>query len=167
MNKFALLISITLLAACTGTSPADEAAAGVKRSVSEVAISSGTPVTKADLSISGMTCEMMCGGAIKDAMAELPGVVSTEIKFTEIGKESHAVVTYDPAKVSDAEMVKKIEALHEGQYKVLAVGITKEVLKVGATQEPAPQAETQQVNAEVPGMVLPDLVSLLGRLLRI
>ena len=60
------------------------AVAGVARTVSEVAITSGTPVTFADLSVEGMRCEMMCGGSIKKALAALPGVVGTELKFLSL-----------------------------------------------------------------------------------
>lgn len=52
----------------------------------------------ADLGISGMTCEMMCGGMIKSALVKVPGVEKTEIVFHEGDKVGHAEVTYDPRK---------------------------------------------------------------------
>ncbi len=164
MKKSAAFLLILALAACgRATGPT----ANVARSVNEVDIANGMPVTTADLSISGMTCAMMCGGAIKDAMAKLPGVSNTEIKFAETGT-SHAVVTYDPAKVSDTEMVSAIQQLNEGQYKVLAVGITKQVLKSGASDAPVNGTTAQQVNASaVADVVLPSLVALLSRLMHI
>ena len=78
----------------------------MERIVEEVAISSGTPVTIADISIDGMSCEMMCGGSIKKALAKLPGVAGTEIDFIEGDERDHAIVTYDESKVTDAEMVR-------------------------------------------------------------
>ena len=65
------LAAFVLMASCS-TAPepaevaADAALAGIERVVNEVAITSGTPVTVADLSIDGMSCEMMCGGSIKN-----------------------------------------------------------------------------------------------------
>lgn len=168
MNKPALFILIAAMAACgEGPVPQPETAANVARTVSEVAISSGTPVTLADLSIEGMTCAMGCGSTIKSALAKLPGVSGTEVNFTEAGQTNHVVVTYDPAQVSDADMVKAVQTIHNGDYKVSAVGITKQVLKQGASEPPAETTEEGQVNASLESVALPSLVALLQRLVRI
>lgn len=168
MNKPALFILIAALAACgEATVPQTETASNVARTVSEVAINSGTPVTKADLSIEGMTCAMGCGSTIKSALAKLPGVSGTEVNFTEAGQTNHVVVTYDPAQVSDAEMVKAVQTIHTGDYKVSAVVITKQVLKQGASDAPAEEAADAKVNASLESVALPSLVALLQRLVRI
>ncbi len=168
MNKIFTILLIAALAACgEATAPATDAAANVARSVNEVAISSGTPVTMADLSIEGMTCAMGCGGTIKNALAKLPGVTGAEVNFTDAGQANHVVVTYDPAQVSDADMVKAVQGIHDGQYKVLAVGITKQVMKEGASEAPAEEATEAKVNASLESVALPSLVALLQRLVRI
>jgi mercuric ion binding protein len=165
MNKLVVLLFIAALAACgEATAPAVE----VARSVNEVAITSGTPVTMADLSIEGMTCAMGCGGTIKSALAKLPGVTGTEVNFTDASQANHVVVTYDPAQVSDADMVKAVQSIHDGQYKVLAVGITKQVFKEGTNDAPAAAPGAGQVNASaLESVALPGLVALLQRLVRI
>ncbi|MBP6699492.1 MAG: heavy-metal-associated domain-containing protein, partial [Flavobacteriales bacterium] len=118
MDTRALFLSTALAGvfACSQapTSDAGSAAAvaGVARTVSEVAITSGTPVTFADLSVEGMSCEMMCGGSIKKALAALPGVVGTEIKFEEGEAVDHAIVTFDPAQVNDAQLVEAVQKIH-------------------------------------------------------
>lgn len=165
MKKPLLLATVLLLAACGRSPESGTAASGVKPTVHEVTIAEGTPVTLADLSISGMTCEMMCGGAIKNAMAKLPGVSGTEIKFTEGDTPDHAVVTYDPAQVSDADLVKAVEALHEGQYKVLTVDITKQVKGTAAGDAPHAKAQENEVSAALPEVSMPSLLSLLARLI--
>ena len=168
MNLRPLLIpALALIVAC-GQAPGT-ADGTAPRTVTEVAIASGTPMSTADLSISGMTCEMMCGGAIKDAMAKLKGVSGTEIKFTDKeGEASHALVTYDPREVSDAEMVKAIQALHEGQYKVLAIAITNQVVKEGAAEKQEGTEPAAQVNASaLTDVVVPSLLSLLQRLVQL
>ncbi|MFT3884944.1 MAG: hypothetical protein QM724_05790 [Flavobacteriales bacterium] len=176
MNKTAALALIIALAACGQASEplADKAAdaPAIVATTHEVNITDGTPVTFADLSINGMTCEMMCGGAIKDALAKVPGVTGTEIKFTEgDGTPDHAIVTYDPAQVTDAELVKTVQALHEGQYKVLAVDITKQVrtTATGTGERPKTDVNSQvsAAAAEVSGMVLPGLLGLLSRLVHL
>lgn len=172
MKKFLLftILACGLLVACNSSSPetVSSAAAGVTRSVTEVLVS-GTPVTMADLSIEGMTCEMMCGGSIKKALAKLPGVNATDIAFTEDATADHAIVTFDAAQVSEAEIVKTVEALHDGQYKVSAIAITKQVQgapAADATDEPAEKVQAQ-VSASLPELVLPSVFGVLSRLLRI
>lgn len=174
MKKILVLpmIVVALLSACssatTSTDEAAQASLDLPRSVTEVVVS-GEPVTMADLSISGMTCEMMCGGSIKKALAALPGVTSTEIKFTEGDAIDHAIVTFDPAKVNDAELVKTVQALHEGQYKVSAIAITKQVKGAANSteEEPAAQGTEVQVSASLPELVMPSLFGFLARMLRL
>lgn len=165
--------AFVLMASCsTAPQPAevasDVALAGIERIVNEVAITSGTPVTIADLSIDGMSCEMMCGGSIKKALAKLPGVAGTDITFIEGDERDHAIVTYDESKVTDAQMVEAIQALHDGQYKVLAVTITKQVSGVGSTtDEPTEEKEKSGVSVYAPPTtLLPNVVSLLAGFLR-
>ena len=159
-----------VLFSCTGDAPTPQVELpGITRVVEEVAISGGDPVTMADLSITGMSCEMMCGGSIKKALAALPGVNSTEIVFNEGDTDDHAVVNYDPAKVSDTELVNAVQALHDGQYKVLAVKVTKQVLGTHATSaEAAATEESKPVSVVDPArMILPGIIALLSHVLRV
>ncbi len=162
-------IAIVLLqAACSQGEGAGEASTpGVPRVEAEQVITAGTPVTMADLSISGMSCEMMCGGAIKKALAALPGVSGTEIAFTEGDAGDHAIVTYDPALVSDAQLVEAVQRIHDGQYKVMAVTVTRQVKSadIGAGEEAEGSADGK-VNAELPSFRLPNLLALLTFILR-
>jgi copper chaperone CopZ len=163
------MVLCALLAACS-SSPETTATSlsDVPRTISEVMVS-GTPVTMADLSISGMTCEMMCGGSIKKALAALPGVTSTEIRFTEGDASDHAIVTFDADKVSDAEIVKTVQAIHDGQYKVSAVAITKQVQGEAAEESPEEAGEPgeAQVSASLPELVMPSLFGFLAHMLRL
>jgi copper chaperone CopZ len=169
-----ILVAILLVISSCGSAPdatdvaAQAAIAGVERVVTEVAISEGAPVTMADLSIDGMSCEMMCGGSIKKALAKLPGVSGTEIKYVEGDERDHAIVTYDPAQVTDAQMVEAIQALHEGQYKVLAVNITKQVLAPGgAAGDANTTKEDKAVSVrDASSTVLPSILALLTQILR-
>ncbi len=168
-NPLALSLLVFAMACSEAPAPTTaDAAPAVARTEKEVAITSGEPMATADLSVSGMTCAMMCGGAIKDAMAKLPGVNNTEIQFTDADQQNHAVVTYDPAKVSDADMVKAIHALHDGQYKVSSVNVTKQVLHTGKADAPADASSEGDVSATaLPDVVLPSIIALLSRLVRI
>ncbi|MFN3876156.1 MAG: heavy-metal-associated domain-containing protein, partial [Flavobacteriales bacterium] len=158
--------AIALLLACSGTGTQQEQSAeAIARTVQEVVISSGEPVTIADLSIEGMSCEMMCGGAIKKALAKL-GVERTEIKMSEDGSPNHAIATYDGAKLSDTDLIDAIQALHDGQYKVVAVAVTKQVKGDASAQQRG--SDDGEVSMIAPREIaLPSIAALLGRLLRI
>ena len=169
----ALAAALLLITSCGSAPEADDVAAqaamsGIERVVTEVAINEGAPVTMADISIDGMSCEMMCGGSIKKALAKLPGVSGTEIKFVEGDERDHAIVTYDPAQVTDAQMIEAIQALHDGQYKVLAVNITKQVLATGgASGDVNGTKEEKTVRVYAPtSTVLPSILALLTQILR-
>ncbi len=78
------------------------------------------------------------------------------------------MVTYDPKQVSDAEMVKTIQALHQGQYKVLAITITDQVLKTGSAEKQEAQDENAKVNASaITDVVLPSVLAFLSRLVQV
>lgn len=143
--------------------------ADVPRTEQDVTITSGTPVTMADISIDGMTCEMACGGAIKKALRSLPGVAAADIEFVEGDVTDHAIVTYDAARVSDAEMVKAIRALHDGQYKVLAVSVTHQVLAAPSEGSSAPGSESEgdKVSASLPDVLVPSILELLSQVVRL
>jgi len=172
-RPFVLLFVATLFA-CSGNTPAPvadaaDAAGSITRVVEEVAVAGAVASTVADISIDGMSCEMMCGGSIKKALAKLPGVNSTEIKFIEGDENDHAVVDYDASKVTDAEMIKAIQGLYDGQYKVVAVKITKNIPAVGGAAVSGQKVEeTKPVSVMNPAaLVVPGILSLLAHVLRL
>jgi len=162
-------LTAAFVLACSQPAPVTEVASGIERVVEEVAISSGTPVTMADLSIDGMSCEMMCGGSIKKALAQLPGITSTEINFVEGDERDHAIVTFDESKINDAQMIEAIQKLHDGQYKVMAVKVTKQVK--ASTSVSNAGDKTEQANGvsviSPASMILPGILALLTHALRL
>jgi len=161
------LVAVTLLG-CGRTEVSNAVLPGIERIVQEVSINTGTPVTMADLGIDGMSCEMMCGGSIKKALAAL-GVEATQIKMGEGDASDHAIVTYDEAKVTDAQMVEAIQKLHDGQFTVKTVNITKQVLGGAATRNEGPKAEKEKsvsAYASNTGTVLTGVLAVLTRILR-
>ncbi|HQW04963.1 MAG: heavy-metal-associated domain-containing protein [Flavobacteriales bacterium] len=168
-HRILLPLTLAILFSCSRSTPVAEIPASVERTVEEVVITSGTPVTTVDLSIDGMSCEMMCGGAIKKALAKLPGVASTEIAFVEGEERDHAIVTYDESLVTDAQMIEAVQQLHDGQYKVVAVKVTKQVQSAGnADTDTDKSSTTNAVSVLAPAaMVLPSILTLLTYIFRI
>lgn len=166
MNKFTLLAAATALAvACSGPVSTDTGIVA-NRTENVVGISQGTPVATADLSISGMTCEMMCGSMIKSALVKVPGVEKADVAFHDGDALGHASVTYDPAKVNDAELVKTVQALADGQYKVEAIAVVKQVLG-SPSADKGPAKEKSDASASLmPEVHMPNLVSTLLSLVR-
>lgn len=156
-----------LLVACSGNPAVQDAVATeVPRTENIVGIASGEPVTIADLAIEGMSCEQMCGGAIKKALAKL-GVQSTEIKMSDDQGPNHALVTYDGAKLNDGQLIAAIQGLHDGQYKVVAVAVTKQVKGGNGSAEQTKGGEKSVSVVAPKDIVLPSLLAVIGRLLRV
>jgi len=171
------LFAALLLLSC-GQGPGDAAStsinaptAPVERVVNEVPSTSGAPATVADLHISGMGCEMMCGSAIRKALASLPGVANVEIRFDADQEVDHAVVTYDEAAVSDEALVASVSKLHDGQYRVHAVHITRHTpaaARAGDGEEAARRKELGAARSfHVPVPSLPNVLAVLARILRL
>lgn len=166
MNKLTFFAAATLLAmACSGPVSTDSRIVA-NRTENVVGISEGQPVATADLSISGMTCEMMCGSMIKSALVKVPGVEMTEVAFHDGDALGHAKVTYDPAKVNDAELVKTVQALADGQYKVEAVAVVKQVLGSPSADKGAAKEKSDASASLLPEVHMPNLLSTLLSLVR-
>jgi len=171
-QPFVLLFSASVILSCSSGgdqvgNAVDAASGTIERVVNEVVVSSGVPVTKADLVIEGMSCEMMCGGSIKKALAKVNGVESTEIVFNDGDEADHAVVTYDESKVTDAELVAAIHALYDGQYQVKGISITRQVkgtVNTGSSDVEATQESKVSVYAPA-AILLPSVITILSRIL--
>ncbi len=78
----------------------------------------------ANISIEGMSCEMMCGSKISSTLAALDGVKNTEIDFQAAGEANFAIVEYDAKTISEQEMIAAVQGIAGGIYKVNAVKVT-------------------------------------------
>lgn len=166
MFKPTLLVAVVALSvACSG---GGDPVSVASRTESTVMISEGQPMATADLNISGMTCEMMCGGMIKSALVKVPGVESTEIAFHDGDKIGHAKVTYDPAKVDDTKLVQAVQALADGQYKVESIAVVKQVKSAPSAAKQQNDKSDDDVSASLmPEVAMPNLVATLLALVRI
>ncbi len=166
MKASSLFLSISIVfLGCSGAEQGSGVGNGVARTIVEVAgLASGT--NRADLSITGMSCEVMCGTAIRKALAEVPGVQSAEIAFEEGSDLNHAIVTFDPEVANDKDMVSAVTELFDGVYQVKEVTIEqpKEGKSVNSS---GAGVGTQGLDTELPSIQMPNLMDALSRILRI
>lgn len=166
--RLQILIACFSIAVFSCSSPGEktELASNVERTVVEVAdITDG--LSRADLSISGMTCEMMCGGAIKKALGKVDGVTATDIEFDADQTLDHAIVTYDADKVSDAELVAAVAAIHDGAYSVEEVHLEQPASSGSGGSGSLESAKGSDFSTELPSIQMPNLMDVLSRILRI
>jgi len=125
INKWTSLLfsaSLILLVACGGNDTSDSSAdSDVPVTFTEETGSEEKYV--ATIAIEGMACEMMCGNKIAGTLSELKGVTSTDIDFSGEGEINHALVEFDATTVSEREMIKAVQSIANGAYKVNSVEV--------------------------------------------
>ena len=68
--------------------------------------------------IQGMSCEMMCGGSIRQELSETNAVEKCEFDFEDERKTNIVTVSYDQKKTTAKELIKIVTKMNEGQFKV-------------------------------------------------
>ncbi len=71
-----------------------------------------------EMEISGMSCEMGCGGSIRKALKETGGVHRVQYDFVEGRTKQTAKISFDSKLVNVDQMVKLIEELNDQQFSV-------------------------------------------------
>lgn len=158
-----VVATFALLVSCSSPENSDTPSSSgeIQRTVSEVVITSGTPVTIASLGIEGMSCEKMCGGAIKKALESTEGVISAKIDFDAENDIDVAIVEYRSTEIGDKELITVVNDLRNGIYKVRSVNVETQVKEKGAKSE-----EDEDRTAMIPSRVrLPSLMDLLSAVL--
>jgi len=80
----------------------------------------------ANLSIDGMMCTMACGGKITKELLKLEGTKDVDIDFQEDRTINHAIVEFDPNRLSADELIACIHRIADGKlYAVRKVTITE------------------------------------------
>ncbi len=125
--------AVLFFAACSSSTQKEEAKADVNITYKDAVSAEGEKYV-ASLAIDGMACEMMCGNKISSTLAAINGVKHTEIEFNGAEEDNFAIVEYDVEVVSEGEMVKAVEALANGHYKVKSVEVVH-YKKGDATEE--------------------------------
>jgi len=110
-----------------------------------------------DMKVEGMVCAMGCAKYIQDNVAEMDGVIESQVDF-ENG-EAHFV--FDASKVDGSEIEEFINEIHDGQYKasIYALEDTEEIETetedggVEEDEEEISSIEHQKVNISFPKLL--------------
>lgn len=120
MKKLFSLIALTiLLNACGEVAPP----ANTETSVVHRDLDSEVIKTVAKMSIGGMMCAEGCGGKIQQDLQALPGVVGTDLEFTEGSPENTVKVEYDPAVTDEKKLIECVKSIADGKYSVSKVEV--------------------------------------------
>ena len=142
MRKLSLIAcGLFLLFAC---SEAPEAGTADNTENAEVSKGDVTANTLLSMEVTGMTCEMGCGGTISDKLMESEGVTKVEFDFEEERATNIALISYDDSKISDDDIETIITELNEGQFTVGS-----------SSMEPIEDATTSSVNNSSSGETTP------------
>jgi copper chaperone CopZ len=77
----------------------------------------------AKMAIEGMMCAEGCGGKIQQDLQALAGVVSTELEFEEQRPENIVKVEYDPAVLSEQQLIQCVQGIADGKYHVKSLEV--------------------------------------------
>ena len=154
MNKrFYIVFSLVLFLAACGNSTNDVTVDKTEISAENLLV--------ADFAIEGMVCAVGCAKTIEEEVGTLSGVAVSTVDF-ESGK---AHFEFDKSKLSEKEIIAKIESLADGQYKV---GKWKEQVESSektspdASENTNTEAEDQtKVKVNLPSFQIPNLFTFL------
>lgn len=132
ISKALFAMAVLIMVACAETSSDEKSSEKSDVPVTFVKESGETEGYVANIAIEGMGCEMMCGSKISGELNQLAGVKNISIDFKGAGETNYAVVEYDATTVSEQEMIKTVNSIADGHYKVNAV----EVKQIVKSEEP-------------------------------
>lgn len=122
-NITAFMFGLVILASsCAGPS-AESANSASEVKIEHKTMDAAEAKTVAKLDITGMTCAAGCGGKIQQELQALEGVVLTDLDFQEQRASNIVSVQFDPAKISEKEMIQCVGKIADGMYAVKAVEV--------------------------------------------
>ncbi|TXC81817.1 heavy-metal-associated domain-containing protein [Luteibaculum oceani] len=164
MRIFLSLILSALILGCSSTESADVHSDPVEVKYSYVKGDNTSSIAK--LGVKGMSCEVMCGGLIKNSLKKLDGVSMADVSFNPENKAGLAEVDFDAKKVTEKELVAAIEKLNNGQYRVNSIEIVvteTSFEEVSDEEEEIKNAEENKLDKKISLPSLPNIFEVLNR----
>jgi copper chaperone CopZ len=119
MKHLFLILPFIVLASCGEVAPPKKP----ETQVIHRDLDSEVIKTVAKMSITGMMCAEGCGGKIQQDLRALPGVVITELDFTENSTENIVKVEYDPQITDEKSLIECVHKIADGKYSVTKVEV--------------------------------------------
>lgn len=118
-KSFAIVAGLVLITACSDA-PKEVATQEIEKEItSEKEVVQVTPNQLMTMEISGMSCEMACGGAIREGLLETGAVSRVQyIDFSMDEETNVAKVYFDDSKISKEKIVEIVSSLNKNQFKV-------------------------------------------------
>lgn len=113
------LFAGTFLFACSEAAPTAEEQSETEEKKEAITV---IPNRLLMMEVSGMSCEMACGGAIREGLIETGAVSRVQFDF-EMGRDENvAKISFDKDKITVDEMIQIVSKLNDNQF---TVGETK------------------------------------------
>ncbi len=176
MKSFSKIVVIgfaVLVSACSSSSTEKTVAEDNGITITKTVVKDA-PESKctAKIAVDGMSCSVMCAGAIKGTLKKMDGVQVADVYFDpERKKSDFATIEFDNKKVTEKEMIAAIEKLNDGQYKVKSVEIVisevsyqkiDEKLEKKDEKSPAPKVTAFNTIS----IVMPSIFAILDKVIR-
>lgn len=158
MFKFISFITFLLiLSSCSNSSKEIE----VKKTETEEFVPNVIPNKVLTLDITGMECEMACGGSIRKSLIETGAVSRVQFVAFDMNNETNSTKVYfDDSKITQEKIISIINKLNKNQFLVSSAeindysdGSVDEIKKTSSLDIQKPSAEVSSRIIEIPNLL--------------
>lgn len=118
-KSFAIVLGLALLTACSETAQDTKVEEIEQEVISEKESVNVIPNHILTMEVSGMSCEMACGGAIREGLIETGAVARVQYIDFDMDQETNiAKVYFDDSKISEENIIEIVSTLNKKQFTV-------------------------------------------------
>ena len=136
-----------------------------ENTVVETEINEQVPNRMLSLQVEGMACEYACGGEIRKNLKALEGVSRVEVNFESEREVNGVNVYYNDTNIEVSEMIKLIEKLNDGQFRVQEQEVSDFKSEDHSMNTNSSHTSETTVNASTNSFEVPNILDLLSELI--
>lgn len=106
--------------------------------------------------VEGMVCKMGCGGSIRKELIQTNAVSKVDIEYEDGAKKQTIKIHYDNKLITQSEIVRKLEKINKGQFKVFPIGTSEIQTSTSGSSSPS------GINMAEKTFELPNLLGILS-----